>query len=176
MGKKNKIKTPAADYPVPQEKPEAVRDIGKIGQLQRQRTRIETAMNDKLAKIKEEYEAKAAPLSANISALAKGVHTWCEANRDELTDNNKVKFANLPTGKVNWRKKPPKVNLSKVEDVIARLEKLGLTQFIRTKPEVDKEAILKTPDLVEGIKGIKVKSDGEEFGITPFETELEEIA
>ncbi len=177
MGKKSKIKTQAADYPVPQKKDDAIEAIAEIGRRQRKRDRIQTEMNEELAEVKQRHEEEAAPHAIAISALVKGVHIWCEANRVELTKNNKVKYAELATGKVNWRKKPPKVSLKKIEEVIARLKELkGGKQFIRTKEEVDKEAILKDPKKVEGVKGITVKSDGEEFGITPFETELEEIA
>lgn len=177
MSKKNKVKTPAADYPVPQSKEQVIEAIAEIGRRQRERDRIQTEMNEELAETKQSHGEKAAPHAEAISALAKGVHIWCEANRDELTRNGKVKYAKLATGKINWRAKPPKVTLKKVEEVIARLKELKLNkQFIRTKEEVDKEAILKNPEKVEGIKGITVSSDGEEFGITPFETELEEIA
>ncbi|MGI0446373.1 host-nuclease inhibitor Gam family protein [Pseudomonas aeruginosa] len=34
------------------------------------------------------------------------VQSWCEANRTELTDANKVKYANLTTGEVQWRIRP----------------------------------------------------------------------
>ena len=173
---KKKIKTAAADYPVPQNKDQVVEAIAEIGRRQRERDRIQSEMNDELAEIKQSHEEKAAPHASAISALTKGVHIWCEANRDDLTKNGKVKYAELATGKINWRAKPPKVSLKKVEEVITRLKELKLKQFIRSKEEVDKEAILKNPEKVEGVKGITVKSDGEDFVITPFETELEEVA
>ncbi len=177
MTRKNrkKIKTQAPDYPIPQTRKETVEAIAEIGRRQRERDRIQAEMNDRLAEIKQEYEELGAPHAEAISALSKGVHTWCEANKAELTADGKVKYADLATGRVNWRKRPNKVNLKGIEEIIKTLNKLNLKRFVRVKEEIDKEAILKDPEAVQGIKGISVKS-GEDFVITPFETKLEEVA
>jgi phage host-nuclease inhibitor protein Gam len=46
---------------------------------------------------------------------------------------------------------------------------------VRVKEEINKEAILAEPDLAAKIPGISI-TQGEDFVIVPFETELEEIA
>ena len=63
-----------------------------------------------------------------------------------------------------------------LEESVAQLNAMELTRFIRVKEQVDKEAILKEPDAVKDIKGIKVGSAGEKFIVKPFETQLEEVA
>lgn len=174
MAKQAKIKSDAADYPVPQTRETAVEAIAEIGRSQRERERIQAAMNDELAEIKRRYEEEARPHAEKITGLSAGVQTWCEANRAELTQDGRVKTANLSSGEVRWRTRPPSVSLKAVDNVIAALKDMKLTRFIRTKEEVNKEAILAEPEAARHVKGITIKQ-GEDFVIVPFETELEEV-
>lgn len=70
---------------------------------------------------------------------------------------------------------PPKVVVRAVENVLDYLRQAGLDRFIRSKDEVNKEAVLAEPEAVAHIKGISF-SQKEEFIVLPFETELEEVA
>ncbi|EFJ9901437.1 host-nuclease inhibitor protein Gam, partial [Escherichia coli] len=133
--------------------------------------RLETEMNDAIAEITEKFAARIAPLKTDIETLSKGVQGWCEANRDELTNGGKVKTANLVTGDVSWRQRPPSVSIRGVDAVMETLERLGLQRFIRTKQEINREAILLEPKAVAGVAGITVKSGIEDFSIIPFEQE-----
>lgn len=165
-----RIKAPST-VQAPQSKADVANDIKAIGDLQRQLGRIEATVNDQIAEI----TAKAAPqidaMRERLQALQAGVQTWCEAHRVEIC--GKGKSANLVTGEVNWRQRPPRVSVSKEEEVIQRLRGLGLIRFIREKEEINKEAILAEPAEVAGIKGIKVVTGVEDFVITPFEVEVE---
>ncbi|EKP6431234.1 host-nuclease inhibitor Gam family protein [Escherichia coli] len=165
-----RIKSAAAAY-VPQSRDAVVCDIRRIGDLQRKAARLETEMNDAIAEITEKYASQIAPLKTSIETLSKGVQGWCEANRDELTNGGKVKTANLVTGDVSWRQRPPSVSIRGVDAVMETLERLGLQRFIRTKQEINKEAILLEPKAVAGVAGITVKSGIEDFSIIPFEQE-----
>lgn len=168
-----RIKQEASDGPVPQTREAAIEAIAEIGRRQRERERIQTAMNDELAAIKERYEADALPHNEAIVALSRGVRTWCESNRELLT-RGKTKTVILPSGEVRWRVRPPRVVLRAVESVIGTLKELGLSRFVRTKEEINKEAILADPDAVANIKGISI-TQGEDFVIVPYETKLEEV-
>ena len=165
-----RIKSAAAAY-VPQNRDAVITDIKRIGDLQREASRLETEMNDAIAEITEKFAARIAPLKSDIETLSKGVQGWCEANRDELTNGGKVKTANLVTGDVSWRVRPPSVSIRGMYAVMETLERLGLQRFIRTKQEINKEAILNEPGAVAGVAGITVKSGIEDFSIIPFEQE-----
>ncbi|HBA2733300.1 TPA: host-nuclease inhibitor protein Gam [Escherichia coli] len=165
-----RIKSAAAAY-VPQNRDAVITDIKRIGDLQREASRLETEMNDAIAEITEKYASQIAPLKTSIETLSKGVQGWCEANRDELTNGGKVKTANLVTGDVSWRVRPPSVSIRGMDAVMETLERLGLQRFIRTKQEINKEAILLEPKAVAGVAGITVKSGIEDFSIIPFEQE-----
>ena len=170
MAKATRIKASAALYPVPQSRDDVNDAIAKIGLAQRERARIQADMNDALVQVKQRFEDEATPFNEQIEALSKGVQTWCEAHRAELTKEGKVKFHGFAAGEVKWRMRPPRVAIRAVDNVLETLKRLGLSRFIRVK-----EAMLAEPEAVAGLAGVKIEQ-GEDFVIVPFETELEEVA
>ena len=170
MSKSPKSKTKAG-APAPQSREEAASFIRRIGENARTIARFQAEMNDALAKLKEDAENAAAPRAEEIERLTEGLRAWCDANRAALTDNGKRKFADLGTGKIEWRTSPKKVTIKNVEDALAEIRKLGLP-FIRTKEEIDKEAMLAAPDKARLVPGVGIGSEGEFFAVEPFEAEL----
>lgn len=172
--KSSRTKAAAATVPIPQSRAEAIDAIAVIGQAQRELSRIEAAMNDELAAIKERYEEQARPFHDRMKSLTIGVQTWCEANRSALTDGNKTKTVNLSSGTVKWRLTPPSVKVGRglIGAVLVAIRKAGLADiFIRTSEELNKEAILAAPEKIAAIQGISIHQ-AEEFVIEPFTEEL----
>lgn len=166
-----RLKAKAQVY-VPQTKGDAAADIRKIGDLQRELLRSNTEMNDAIAVIAHNFQPRLDAINEQLKILQEGVQGYCEAHRSELTDGGKVKTANFVTGEVQWRKRPPSVTLRGVEAVIETLKRLGFAKFVRTKEEINKDAILNEPDEVRGVAGITIVKDVEDFVITPFEQEV----
>lgn len=165
-----RLKTKAQAY-VPQTQDDTAADIRKIGDLERQKLRAMTEMNDAIAQITQDYQPRLDALNDQLKTLQEGVQAYCEAHRDELTNGGKVKTANLITGEVQWRQRPPSVGVRGKEAVIETLKRLGLKKFIRTLEEVNKEAILNEPDEARGVAGLTIVTGVEDFVITPFEQE-----
>lgn len=163
-----RLKTKAQIY-VPQTKDAAAADIRKIGDYQRHIQRTQAEMNDAIAHITATFQPSLQSLGAQLKNLQNGVQGYCEAHRHELTNEGRVKTANLITGEVQWRQRPPSVAVRGAETVIENLLRLGLGKFVREKLEVNKEAILNEPDEVKGVAGINVVTGVEDFVITPFE-------
>lgn len=158
-----------------QSEAEVVSKIREIGDLEREKKRLEAEMNDQINALQEQYKHKAAQLDAGIAERTGSVHLWCEANRAKLTDNHRVKFADLTTGTVKWRVAPPSVTISGKDDVIARLQSDNkLKRFVREKLEINRELILQHAELFEKnqVHGIKIKQGEEFFTIEPFNQEL----
>lgn len=169
--KKQRKKTTA--LPVPKTTEEAEQLLADIGRAQRQVSTIGNRMNDRLLKIKQEFEEGAKPLNEEIEQKFAALHAWAESNKETLL-KGKAKTAKLATGELSWRTTPASVSLSKVEVVLIALKQRGLTQFIRSKDEVNKDAILADPEKVKDIKGIKITKK-EEFVAKPYESEIERV-
>jgi phage host-nuclease inhibitor protein Gam len=176
MAKSNKVRIKAeAAIGVPQSIDEVNNAIAEIGVAQRERDRIQADMNDSLAATREAWEAQAAPYAARIKELTSSVQLYCEAHRDELTQHGKTKTARLAAGEVSWRKRPPSVVVRGAKLVLEALKRLDLTRFIRTKEEINKEAVLAEPEIADQVKGLSV-TQGEDFVIKPWDTQLEQVA
>ena len=165
-----KLKAKAQTYAC-SSREQAQQDIALIGMLQREHGRISGELNDRISALTEAEAPRLKELQDRIGTLQAGVQTWCEANREQLC--GKGKTANLITGEVNWRQRPPSVRVTGEESVIDLLKRMTLGRFVRTKEQVNKEAILNEPEAVAGVPGIKVVSGVEDFVITPFEVETE---
>lgn len=196
---KKKSKAAAAAVPVPQNLNQAQTQITQLGNLLRRHTLLKAELDGKVAAIVEEYATTLAGLVAEADSAQKGLQIWCEANREQLTNGGKVKTANLVTGEVSWRQRPPSVTVRKAEEVLARMREMGLVAFVRSTEEVNKEAILALDsevakitvealeaqdaeaqkmarqklqlELLRGIPGLVINKGLEDFSVTPFETE-----
>jgi phage host-nuclease inhibitor protein Gam len=154
-----------------QTKESAMEAIRQLGDTQRELTRLETEMNDEIAAIASREKSRIEALRERIDSLTTGIHVWCEANRALLCSTG-GKSANLITGEVSWRQRPPSVTVRSADKVIATLKALGIGRFLRLKEEVNKEAVLADPRGVAGVAGIAVVVGIEDFAVAPFEVEV----
>lgn len=172
-----KQKTSGANLPVPQSDAEAMTAIAEIGRIDREIARIEADASDEVTKVTEAAGAKAAPLRDRLDAIVDGLKVYCEANRDRLTGGGKSKTIAFSTGTVSWRNAPAGVRFNAtVAVIIQRIKDLNLPQFIRTKEEVNKDAMLADPDKATSVAGVKVRSAGESFFVEPISTDVSEVA
>lgn len=172
MATRIKSKTLAA---VPQSKNDCAESIRLLGDLQREFDRQRAEMNDHIAAITQAHQPVLAGLSERIQALQGGIQAWCEAHRTDLCgEADKLgKTANLVTGEVSWRLRPPSVSIRGADTVLETLLRMGLGRFVRVKNEPNKEAMLNEPDAVRGIAGITIVTGVEDFIVTPFEAQAE---
>lgn len=165
-----RIKTKAA-VAVPQTKGDCAADIKHIGDLTREFERVRADMNDRIAAITKEAQPQLEALSNQLQLLQSGVQAFCEAHREQLC--GKSKTANLVTGEVSWRQRPPSVSIRGADSVMETLLRMGLGRFVRVKQEPNKEAMLNEPEALKGIAGINIVTGVEDFVITPFEATAE---
>ena len=161
-----------AVIPVPKSLDEAAQFLAEIGQEQRVSEEIRSDLNTAVDKLKTQAMADNEPHQKKVSQLVEGLFAYAEAHRDELTDGGKRKTVEVPTGIFGWRMTPPAVSLRDVESILESLKSLKLKRFIRTKEEVDKEAMLKEPDVAKTVKGVSI-SQHEDFVAKPSELEVE---
>lgn len=106
-------------------------------------TKKEVEMNEKLNKIKNNFDEEVKGTRAEKQLLEQEVEGFCKVNKEEF---GKLKSMTLLFGSVFFRTTPPKVSqLNKKYSVATTIElakKLFKLKFIREKAELDKEAIL----------------------------------
>ncbi|MBU2082275.1 host-nuclease inhibitor Gam family protein [Patescibacteria group bacterium] len=158
--------------PVPKSLDEAAQFLAEIGQEQRVSEEIRSDLNTAVDKLKTQAMADNEPHQKKVSQLVEGLFAYAEAHRDELTDGGKRKTVKVPTGIFGWRMTPLAVSLRDVESILESLKALKLKRFIRTKEEVDKEAMLKEPEVAKTVKGVSI-SQHEDFVAKPAELEVE---
>lgn len=170
-----KSKSKATNYPVPQDDSEARTAIVELGVQQRQLIRKQADLADEISALKDRYGQDIEPINSRITELQAGLQTFAEANRARLTRDGKTKTIKFTTGELSWRHRPAKVTLRKVEEVIEAISAAGLARkFLRTKKEVNKEAMLADREKAAGITGVTIGSDGEDFIVTPDTDAVEE--
>lgn len=172
-----KMKTAGTNVPVPQDDSEARATIREIGDLNRDALRLEAELNDEIAKLQEQYGAKVAPIRELVTAKQEGLRMFCDVNRDRLTGGGKVKFHRFATGEISWRLRPAKVTIRGKDAVIEAVKAARLgKKFLRIKEDINKEAMLEDRTTAGAIQGVTIGSDGEDFIVEPFETELAEAS
>jgi phage host-nuclease inhibitor protein Gam len=170
MGKKKAIKITAVAVPGSLE--EVTKMLGRIGTLQRRVARTNLVLDNSVARLTQRATEKISPRQNEINRLAEGIFIYGQAHRQELTEDEKKKTVELPTGQIIWRWNPYSVDFRNEKEAIVALKAKGLTEFIRTEEKVNKEAILQDKEGIKDVKGIKIAHD-EMFVIKPTKTEIE---
>ncbi|QND45227.1 nuclease inhibitor protein (plasmid) [Rhizobium lusitanum] len=168
MAAKAKTKSKAISR-VPQSREDAVWSVGRIGTLRRMIAQNQATAEEAVRVAGEKLERDTADLATELAEHERGVQTWCEANRNSLTNDGKVKFHDFGTGQIKWRSRPASVTVRGMETIIEAFKKLGFKDFVRTKEELNKEAMLADPDKARLAAGVTIKSAGEDFEIAPTE-------
>jgi len=174
MAKAKKVSIKKDALQVPSTLNEAETLLAKMGSHQRKVIDNENEMNEAVANTKAGYTKIKNKLNDDIDEMSTALHAWAEVNKTNLLKGD-AKTAKLSTGELSWRLTPWKVTLKKVDDILVALKEAKLKKFIRTKDEVDKEAILKDENsraAAKAIKGISI-SRKTEFVIKPAETNIE---
>ena len=155
---------------VPQSREECGDAIALLGRRKREVAGLKSAADDRISVIQEELEADRAPLLDEIAELEQGIEAFCNVHRDQLT-GGKSKTVMFATGEVKWRFRPPKVAIRGTDAVLEQIKRGGkrFGAFLRTKEEINKDAMQAAPEVAREIRGVTIKSEGEDFVIEPAE-------
>ncbi len=169
MSKKSQ---PAPEVCMPQNDLEAAKLVKLIGDCQRQITAAENAASAKVAEIQQEVDEVTLPFQEQISQHIDELFLYFAARSDDAGMVEGRKTLVFATGEIGEYTSPSSIELKKhvrTEAVIAELERLGLTQFIRFKPELNKEAMLlteKSMAVAAKVPGVRVVK-GSTFFVKP---------
>lgn len=162
MAKEKSVKKKVAV--VPRNRTELEEFVSKIREAEQRISVTENEFNKEIlaleAKINELKKAakdEARPYEKEVDELARGVHIFAEGYRADLTDQGARKTVELtPSEKIRWYFTPPAVEVDEEEEALKELESWGLSEFIRVKKEINREAILREPEKIENLKHLSV--------------------
>ena len=117
--------------------------LGEIAVLTLERNERKIEMDRRLTAVREEFEAPLSSLGKQIEEKTTLLEAWAAANPDDFPKNRKS--IEMTHGTIGYRLGTPKLKtlMRKTWDQILELIRANdWTQFIRTKEEVNKDAIL----------------------------------
>ncbi|MCL9999225.1 MAG: host-nuclease inhibitor Gam family protein [Erythrobacter sp.] len=142
--------------PAPADLAEATLMMGEFVAIDREVALEKLAAAAAIDKIEAQRDARLAELQAQAKPLFAGLKAWWEAGGKEEIAKGK-RSAALAGAKIGIRLTPPKVKFQrkvKAEDVVAWLKGLRWTRakdFLRTKTELDRQAVIKAVSADEEI-------------------------
>lgn len=176
MAKKTRIKTNITPQIITRE--DAERALSDLQLITINEQKILAQKNKRLAEIEAQYAPDLAEIAAAREDHAAMVQLWAEQNPAAFEKKKSIEW---PAGRFGFRTGNPQVVLLNrkwnLKTVLAAI-KTSLPNFVRTKEEVDKDAILadyaKDPALQPTLAavGLKVTQD-ESFFIEPALEEVE---
>lgn len=168
-----RIKAPS--LPRPTSRDEADRLLGEIGVLQRELDAISAQLTETVAEAKERASRLGRPIADDIDRRFKALCLWAETERDQLLEGGR-KSVTLSQGVIGWRWGMPMVRIRRdaEDEIVELLSQRGLHHLIRTRQEIDKEAVLRQPELVADVDGLTVEQV-ETFFAQPLDLAAEQV-
>lgn len=136
--------------------------MAEIAALDRKLAALTVAMNKELDAAKEKATQAAAPLAARRKELESGLAVFAVLNRKELFPDG-AKSLDLGFGLIGFRASTKIVQQNNIsaEMTLERLHKFGFVEGVRTKEEINKDAMTAwTDEKLETVGLRRQKSDG----------------
>jgi phage host-nuclease inhibitor protein Gam len=155
---------------------EAESVMNEIACIANNQRRITTARDAEVLKINERYESSLSQCEQDLQQKTDALRVWAETNPDQFAKGRKS--IDFVSGILGFRTGTPKLALTNRSwnwDKVTAAVMHRLPNFIRNKPEVDKEALIAQRDeLADALPscGIKVVQ-GESFFVEPKLTDVE---
>lgn len=141
--------------------------VGDIARLKTEESALTSHMNERITAIRAEFEGRLTEITGDLAVKTGAVANWASANTQEFDGKKTLRTIH---GDIGWRTGTPALKTLKGwtwDRVLEKLAISGLDRFIRTKAEVDKQAILIERDQIElAPLGVQVVQD-ETFFVDP---------
>lgn len=169
--KNDRVKIREKQFAVVATREEAEALVRFITKAKATERRLKAELDGKVADLKKTYEGNLSEIAEQISPCVESLRAWAESNPTEF---NGKKSLEMLSGTIGWRTSPPALKTAKGftwAAVLGRLKDLGHWEFVRTKEEVNKEAILAARD-AQNLKAMYLRIEqAEEFFVDPKMTD-----
>ncbi len=120
---------------------DADRVLLAIGRLEREIELSKLATDEAIDQVKQSHKAYCEPKATQLADLERQLKEFATSRRADFAD---VRTRELTFGSIGFRRSTSIV-MAKVADTLAAVKALGLTQVLRVKEELDKEAMRELP-------------------------------
>ena len=154
--------------------PQADEALRKLAEITREQALIEQGLNAQIDQLKAAAKLQLEPLTASRKRLEDALAVFGTLKKDELFGEQRGRSVELNFGILGFRRSTSLRLLAKHTwaQVLKRIQDLGFTEGVRTKLEVDREALRGWPgERLESV-GVKIETADEFF----VELKQEEIA
>jgi phage host-nuclease inhibitor protein Gam len=131
----------------------ADRLVGIINIAQGRVDKLAAVAAEKIAKIKAELDAATATDEKTVSKCVEKLVSFAQAHRDLIVTVD-GKTVDLTNGSLALRLGNVSVDCDNDDELIAELELLGLSGFVRTKKELDRDGLIADRELLPLIDGL----------------------
>lgn len=142
--------------------------VKELGEIQRELNLTKSALEEQIANLQAKYAESLDSLSSKEEELIEQITDFCNRNYSEIFKNGS-KTAKFLTGEISVRKKPNSLFVENLELALNTLKKLNLSHLIKVKEDLNKAAIMATPDIIEKIDGLKLNTGLESLTIKPYQ-------
>ena len=120
--------------------------MAEIAGIKRSIAKVESAMNDRIDRIKAEAEVEAAPLQTQLASIEGGLLAFAEHNKADLFKSKRSR--ELDFGSLGYRRskeiRPKPKTTWKM--ILGTIKEMGLKAALRIKESVNKEELHTWPD------------------------------
>lgn len=147
--------------------------VGRAADLKHEEAELKAAMDAEVTAVRHRYEQQLTSVASEMEEVRLGLEAWADGHRAEFGERRSLEMLH---GVVGWRLASPSLHPRKgftLAAVLERLRTLGRTDLIRTKEEVNKEAILAVRE-TENLAALYVEVRQEDgFYVEPKMTKVE---
>lgn len=163
MTKNLSVRFKKVDTVIPQNIAEANKMLGELGVAESKIVTLTASRQKEIDDIIEKYKNNLTIAETDRDVAFTKLFTFAQPRRNSLIQ--KVKTLFWTNGSISWRFTTPKVSYLKDEEskIIAFLQKNKMDKYLRTKVELNKEALLEDRPVVASVK----YSQHEEFVAKP---------
>lgn len=127
----------------------------RLAELNIQKKTLETEQNRQIDEIKKETCLKADVIIKDIKSVEKDIIRFAEQNRAEFT---KKRTKVLTFGKISFRY-TKSIWCGDVPAAIRALKSFAMEKYLRTKEELNKDALIEADPMILGKCGILIKAE-----------------
>lgn len=144
--------------------------IKELGEVQRDLAITKAELDEQISNLQNAYSKLIDDLSKKEDDLTQQITAFCNKNF-QLIFKDGSKTAKLITGEISRRKKPNSLLVENLELALAQLKEKKLECFIKVKEDLNKSALLNSPETIAEIEGIEIQTGLESLIIKPYSTQ-----